>query len=142
VIGLHGTPSICIFRLAKRVFPGGTDQVIGWLRHGKYYFLKKAPTVLPRGSIILFSIEGKVVAEAVTKGDIRETTPEEKEECKRRYGYEYPRVVEFSKDSVRIFPEPVLASDIEKLIGRKLGQLFTSIEPPEYVSIIKNVYAK
>jgi len=140
VIGLQETPRICIFRLSKKIFPGGTDQVIGWLRHGKYYFRKQAPKALPRGSIILFSIEGKVVAEAVTKGDIRETTPEEKEECKRRYGYEYPRVVEFSTGSVRIFPEPV--SDIEKLIGKKLGQLFIYIEPPEYFSIIKNVYAR
>jgi len=141
VIGLQETPRICIFRLSKKMeFPGGTDQVIGWLRNGKYHFREKAPTALPRGSIILFSIEGKVVAEAVTKGGVRETTPEEREECKRRYGYEYLRAVEFSTGSVRIFPEPV--SDIEKLIGKKLAQLFTYIEPPEYFSIIKNVYAR
>jgi hypothetical protein len=133
VIGLQKTPKIYIFRLSEELFRGGTDQVIGWLRHGKHRFQKKAPTALPKGSIIIFSIEGKVVAEAVTKGDIIKTTPEEKKE----YGSEFTRVVEFSTDSVRISTKPMLDSDIGKLIGvKKLARPFAPIKPADYFSII------
>lgn len=109
-------PTGCIFHLSKEEFPGGINKVVEWLKrksigNGEYRFNKKSARGLQVGSIVLFSIEGKIVGQ----GTVQQLN--------------YPNYIVLEPSSILIFKKrrrPEVA-DIKQNTEIKFSRLFSYI---------------
>jgi len=138
-----GEPNICIFRLSKKEeFPGGIEEVVKWIEaksegKSKYHFRKKKPRALPVGSIVLFSIEGKIIGEGIVKKSVRPTPSSVRKQLRQEDGYDYPYYLMFKPSSLTVYGRFPNSIEVERKTRRRFSRLFTYITKEEYRSILE-----
>ena len=134
--------SICIFSLSSAdIFHGGVDEAVKWLegkRKGPswYHFRDSKPSTLPPGSVVLFSMEGKIFGQAIVKEGIKITPTKRREQLKKETGFYYRFYLTLEPSSIEIFDGFPSKKDVELEVGVRFGRLFTYVEWKQYIQII------
>lgn len=137
-------PNMCVFRLSKKEeFPGGIDEVAQWIvdnskGKGEYHFRKRKPRVLPVGSTVLFSIEGKIIGEGIVKQSVRPTPLNVRKQLKHIWHHDYPYYVVFKPSSLIVYKRFPNTIEVKRETGLRFSRLFTYIKSMEqYRSILE-----
>jgi len=137
-------PSVCIIHLGEQEFKGGIEEAIGYLlTHLKYHFTERGrPAKVSAGSILLFTLKGKLFCEAVASTDIHRTSQEDMAKLEEKFGREYPYCIDLDPRSIRIYPRFLTMEEVERIIGERRGRLFTYIkDPAKYLLLLRRIYA-
>ena len=137
-------PNICIFRLSKKEeFPGGIKQVEEWIKNksrgdGRYHFRRRKPRDLPVGSVVVFSIEGKIIGEGIVKQTVRPTPPNMRRQLKQRGDHDYLYYTILKPSSLTIYNRFPETKEVSRQTGLGFSRLFTYIRRMEqYRSILE-----
>jgi hypothetical protein len=138
---MNSRKRIYVFSLSKKdIFGYGVDPV-NWLRNKDekpYYFRNKKPKLLPSGSIVLFSFQGRIFGQATVKEDVKELSLKERRQARERDGFEYKYSMILNGSSIDIFPEPYpKKKDVAPKIGKKFGRVFTILDSEQYHKILE-----
>lgn len=135
---------ICIFKLSREEeFPNGIEEVIIWIAEkskgeAKYHFREKKPRELSIGSIVLFSIEGKIVGEGIVSQSIRPTPSDMRRQLKEASGYDYPYYTMFKPSSLITYKRFPTTSKVMEKTNLTFGRVFTYVRKWEqYHSILE-----
>jgi len=125
-------PNLILFRLSPKEFRGGVNKVRRWLkrdiprRGGWILFRKDTPKKLTTGSKMIFSIENRIVGEAIAKSEVESYRDKSEPQYEARVFFEVPSIIPYRR--VVSFSEVDL---------RHYGRVFTYLSQAQYKEIVK-----
>jgi hypothetical protein len=132
---------ICVLSLSKTDVFGRGINAVDWLRNKDekpYYFRTRKPkNGLPSGSIVLFSFQGQIFGQATVKEDVRELSPQEQEQARKRDHFDYRYSMILNGSSIEIFRNHPTKKDVAPKIRKNFGRLFTYLNAVQYQQILK-----